>query len=132
MEHKEEIPLKDMWRHTGTHELKNLFEALPIPDATDYLREHARSLADKALEPVIHSLAVQIFMAITDKYASSTDVLKNPAEFMKLNRLDTPIVQVEIKIPKDLPQWVCEMAHIEANLIPRKYLPFTRETEEVK
>lgn len=132
MEHKEEIPLKDMWRHTGTHELKNLFEALPIPDATDYLREHARSLADKVLEPVIHSLAVQVFMAITDKYASSTDVLKNPAEFMKLNRLDTPIVQVEIKIPKDLPQWVCEMAHIETNLIPRKYLPFTKETEEVK
>lgn len=132
MERNEEIPLKDMWRHTGTHELKHLFEALPIPDATDYLREHARSLADKVLEPVIHSLAVQVFMAITDKYASSTDVLKNPADFKKLNRLDTPIVQVEVKIPKDLPQWVCGMANIETHIIPRKYLPFTRETEEVK
>lgn len=132
MEQNEEIPLKDMWRHMGTYELKQLFEALPIPDATDYLRDHAESIAKKVLEPVIHSLAVQVFMAITDKYASSPDVLTNPEGFKRLNRLDTPIVQVEVNIPKDLPQWVCEMAHIETNIIPRKYLLFTSETEEVK
>ena len=132
MEPNEEIPLKDIWRHTGTHELKQLFEALPIPNATDYLRDHAKSIAEKVLEPVIHSLAVQVFMAITDKYASSSDVLTNPEGFKRLNRLDTPIVQVKVMIPKDLPQWVCEMAHIETNLIPRKYLLFTSETEEAK
>ena len=132
MEQNEEIPLKDIWRHTGTHELKQLFEALPTPDATDYLRDHAKCIAEKILEPVIHSLAVQVFMAITDEYSLSPDVLTNPEGFKKLNRLDTPIVQVEVKIPKDLPQWVCGMANIETHIIPRKYLSFTRETEEVK
>lgn len=132
MEHNEEIPLKDMWRHIGTHELKQLFEAFPIPDATDYLREHAKEIATKALEPVIHDLAVQVFMAITDKYASSPDVLTNPEGFKRLNRLDIPIVQVEVKIPKDLPQWVCGMANIETQIIPRKYLPFNSDTEEVR
>lgn len=121
MEHNEENLLKDMWRHAGTHELKQSFEALQIPDATDYLREHAKSIADKVLEPVIHSLAVQVFMSITDKYASSTRELKNPTDF---NRLDTPIMQVEVKIPKDLPQWVCEMAHIEIRKFDKRLCNF--------
>jgi len=131
MEHKKDVetPLNEMWKHVDLHEVQKMMEACPIPDATDYLREHAKEIATKALEPVIHDLAVQVFMSIMDGY-SSRKLDAKPWDFS--SRLDIPIIKVNVKTPKDLPKWVSEMSHIETEIIPRKYLPFTDETKDVK
>lgn len=131
MENKKdtEVPLNEMWKHVGTHELKKLFDAYPIPDAMDYLQDHTREIAAKVLEPTIQGLAVQILTDIMNKY-SSNKLNEKPWDFT--SRLDTPIIQVNVKLPKDLPRWVCDMSHIETQIIPRKYLPFNSDTEEVR
>lgn len=123
MEHKKnvETPLNEMWKHVDLYEVQKMMEACPIPDSTDYLREHAKEIATKALEQVIHDLAVQVFMSIMDGYYSRKLDAK-PWDFS--SRLDIPIIKVNVKTPKDLPKWVSEMSHIEVEIIPRKYLPF--------
>lgn len=131
MENKKDVetPLNEMWKHVDTHELQKWLDAYPIPDATDYLQDHTREIAAKILEPTIQGLALQILTDIMKKY-SSNKLNEKPWDFT--SRLDAPIIQVNVKMPKDLPQWVGEMAHIETVILPRKYLPFKSETEEVR
>ena len=71
MEPQQNVPLKDIWKHVGTIGARQAMDAAPLPEAMDYLKDHARALAQKALEPVIHDLSVKIFMEIMDTYSAS-------------------------------------------------------------
>ena len=129
MESQQNIPLKDIWKHVGTIESRLTMDAAPLPKAEDYLKDHARALAEKALEPVIHDLSVKIFMGIMDKYsASKSNKPKKPDDaFESLG--GTPLIRVHVKLPMTLPGWVCDMAHLETQIVPKHLLAFKNDEE---
>lgn len=129
MEEQLNVPLKDIWKHVGTIESRLTMDAAPLPKAEDYLKDHARALAEKALEPVIHDLSVKIFMGIMDKYsASKSNEPKKPDDAFKSVR-DTPLIRVYVKLPMTLPGWVCDMAHLETQIVPEHLLSFKDDGE---
>ena len=129
MEEQLNVPLKDIWKHVGTIEARQAMDAAPLPKAEDYLKDHARALAQKALEPVIHDLSVKIFMGIMDTYSASksNEPIKPDDAFKSLGY--TPRIKVDVKLPMTLPGWVCEMAYLETQIIPEHLLSFKDDGE---
>ncbi len=129
MEEQLNVPLKDIWKHVGTIEARQAMDATPLPEAVDYLKDHARALAQKALEPVIHDLFVKIFIGIMDTYSASksNEPIKPNDAFKSLG--DTPLIKVHVKLPMTLPGWVCDMAHLETQIVPKHFLSFKDDVE---
>lgn len=129
MEPQLNVPLKDIWKHVGTIEARLAMDATPLPKVEDYLKDFARALAKKALKPVIHDLSVKIFMGIMDKYsASKSNEPQRPSDAFKVLG-DTPLIQVCVKLPMTLPGWVCEMANLETQIVPKHFLSFKDDVE---
>lgn len=129
METQQNVPLKDIWKHVGTIEARQAMDAAPLPKAEDYLKDHARALATRALEPVIHDLSVKIFMDIMDTYsASQSNEPQKPDDAFK-SLGDTPLIQVHVRLPITLPGWVCEMADLETHIVPKHFLSFKDDVE---
>jgi len=95
-----------------------------VPNNSDLFKQ-ARDIALKTLEPTISDLALKIQIQLMDAYSKYSN---NPERYKpipldalwtKLVHFDTPVLKTDIRIPKDLPKWVCDFADVSITVVPK-------------
>ena len=130
MANEKELPFKN-----PTPNMADMFKVVdtqPLPKGSDFFHLQAQDFARMALEPTIRELALKIQIQLMNAYSNNPERTKpipldwwtNPASF------DTPVLKTDIRIPKDLPKWVCDFADVSVTVVPRDLARFKKETVE--
>ena len=95
----------------------------PLPNGSDFFHLQAQDFARMALEPTIRELALKIQIQLMDAYSKySNNSERNmpiPLDWWtNQEHFNTPVLKTDIRIPKDLPKWVCDFADVSVTVIP--------------
>lgn len=108
-----EYPLEELWKHLPYDQVSYGVDPQSFKDEY-YVKEQAKRLVQKALEPTVNRIADKLLDEIV-KVAGTMDSEQRKETLLRLT----------VGVPQELPKWVKDMLYMEVQKVRKNLCCFT-------